>query len=171
MSGWKKVSCTIWSACVLDRAHGEGPEPVPGSQQPCAHAGGVRSWRTRTQRKTNPRPAGFPWQNARRDRWRATRARSAGDDARCHTDKQREHARGPRAGGVRWAGCPAARLPRRRSSNHLAAGARSDGSCGILGRARACRVAWRVLLSAGQPLVLPSKLPPNQTTGLASGSI
>lgn len=186
-----KISRTIWPTCMRsgprtrharapgpppNRArHGEGPGPVPVP----IHAGGVRSWRTRNARadadatQASPRPAGFPGQNTRRDSGRATRARTPphGQATGART--------GPARSPARRRGTVGAHLPRRRRSPRVqdraarvsmrqAVGGRSDGPCGILGRAR---VVWRVLLSAGQPLVLPSKLPPNQTTGLASGGI
>jgi len=132
--------------------HGEGPGPVP-VPMPVAFAAGERETlgRTRTQRKPSRARRGF-----------AGKTHVAIMGAPPHGQ-----ATGARTGPARRRGTVGAHLPRRRSSKHLAIGSRSDGSCGILGRAR---VVWRVLLSAGQPLVLPSKLPPNQTTGLASGS-
>ena len=173
MAGWKNISDNLARLHAFWTAH-TASAPRPSAEQsgtaralsqfPCrwrsAFAAGERETlgRTRTQRK---RVRALP-----------------GSPGKTHVaimGAPHGQATGARTGPTRRRGTVGAHLPRRRSSMDRAArvsmqqavGARSDGSCGILGRAR---VVWRVLLSAGQPLVLPSKLPPNQTTGLASGS-
>lgn len=111
MAGWKNISDYLARPHAFWTAHTArarpGPPPNRAARRgprasPSAHAGGVRSWRTRNARahadatQTIPRPAGFRGQNTRRDHGRATRTRTA--RAATRTSNGSTHGARPPAG-------------------------------------------------------------------------
>ena len=187
MAGWKNISDNLARLHAFWTAHTASARPGPPPNRaarrgpracPSSHAGGVRRSQLANAKRSGgrgrnanqPAPGRVPPAKHTSRSW----ARHAdADDARrqpaTRTSNGSTHGARPPAGYggrplatasiVQGPSCARVHVLGRRCPIH--------GSCGILGRAR---VVWRVLLSAGQPLVLPSKLPPNQTTGLASGS-